>query len=168
MKKPTIGHTVLSDMKCLNCQSILSCASSIDHDEAPHKGAITICVECQHVMAFDEQLQFRELNDEEIIDMAGDEVLLKAMKAAELIKLETDIKKEVVPKLDKLLKTIKIETKRVEATDGSLGWLARDITNQDSEIGCGESEDDAVRDLMIEIFERLIREAHKHLKRNRS
>jgi hypothetical protein len=47
----------------------------------PRPGSITICFDCGHVMAFDERLRFRELNDKEIYDLAGECKMLRLQEA---------------------------------------------------------------------------------------
>jgi hypothetical protein len=43
-------------------------------------GCITICFSCGHVMVFDDNLKFRELTDEEVIEVAGDPRLIEFSK----------------------------------------------------------------------------------------
>jgi hypothetical protein len=52
---------------CLGCGHMCDLASQITDSGAvkearPTPGAITICIRCGHVMAFDEALRFRELS----------------------------------------------------------------------------------------------------------
>jgi hypothetical protein len=71
---------------CLNCGKILDGATAIDEEGAvrPTPGAITVCMYCGHLMAFDERLHFRELTDAEIIEIAGDERLIAINRARTL------------------------------------------------------------------------------------
>jgi hypothetical protein len=46
----------------------------------PSANDFTVCFYCGHVMAFTAKLKFRELNDEEIKELAGDERILKAQR----------------------------------------------------------------------------------------
>jgi hypothetical protein len=57
---------------CLDCGTVLDGATITDsEDVAPHPGAISICFYCGHIQAFGDDLRFRPLTDEEIIDIAG-------------------------------------------------------------------------------------------------
>lgn len=66
---------------CLDCGKVLDAAFGVGHRSKPHPGGITICMDCGHVQVFDGQLKFRALTDQEIIDIAGDEVILITQKA---------------------------------------------------------------------------------------
>jgi hypothetical protein len=65
---------------CLSCGKILDAANGVGHKNKMRAGAITICIACGHLMAWNGQA-FRELNDEEIVDVAGDERLIAIQKA---------------------------------------------------------------------------------------
>jgi hypothetical protein len=71
---------------CLNCGKVLDGATAIDQEGEirPTPGSITVCMYCGHLMAFDEQLHFRALTDEEIINIAGDERLIAINRARTL------------------------------------------------------------------------------------
>jgi hypothetical protein len=66
---------------CLNCLEPLDAATGILHDHAPTPGAITICFRCGHIMAFDDDLSFRQLTDQEMHDVAGDPRILAVQHA---------------------------------------------------------------------------------------
>jgi hypothetical protein len=55
---------------------LIDAATSVDHKELPKEGAIAICMICSHIMAYDDKVQFRELNDEEILNVAGDREII--------------------------------------------------------------------------------------------
>jgi hypothetical protein len=61
---------------CLFCKKVLDGASAVDADCKPSPGDFTICIYCGHVMAFADDLSFRELNGEEIKAIAGDKRVL--------------------------------------------------------------------------------------------
>lgn len=65
------GTAVLKPQPCLGCGAMLDRASPMDEGKKPHAGAITVCWTCGHVQAFDSDLNFRPLSDEETIDIAG-------------------------------------------------------------------------------------------------
>lgn len=52
---------------CLRCGALLDAATNaqLGNDSQPHEGAISICRECGHLMAFTADSRFRELTDEE-------------------------------------------------------------------------------------------------------
>jgi hypothetical protein len=66
---------------CLNCGQTLDGSTAVGEDAAPAPGDITICIHCGHLMAFDHNLHFRELSDEEVREMAGDGRLLAVQRA---------------------------------------------------------------------------------------
>lgn len=67
-----IGRSIKLDHNpCLNCEAPLDAAKVIGNDEKPKPGDITVCAYCGHIMAFDGQLKFRQLNHDEILDVAG-------------------------------------------------------------------------------------------------
>ena len=72
----------LQPCACLNCGKKLD--SAYNHEHKPGPGDITICTYCHHIMVFDDNLNFRELNDEEIVDLAGDKELLAGMKIVDM------------------------------------------------------------------------------------
>jgi hypothetical protein len=58
---------------CLGCGAILDAATLSDSGEdiAPYPGAVSLCWKCGHVQIFAEDMTFRELTDDEIIEIAG-------------------------------------------------------------------------------------------------
>ena len=76
-KKPEFQTTRLSTgCNCLNCGILIDAATSVNHKHTPYPGAIAICMICSHIMAYDERIHLRELNDEEILLIAGDKDIL--------------------------------------------------------------------------------------------
>lgn len=69
---------------CLNCGEDINAATSAGHLRSPHEGGIAICFYCFHVMAFDAQLKFRELTDEEVILVSKNETFLRIMEGKEI------------------------------------------------------------------------------------
>jgi DNA-directed RNA polymerase subunit N (RpoN/RPB10) len=77
----SIGETQrTAPCPCLNCGKLLDSATGINDANAVAPGCITICFSCGHVMAFDDNLMFRELTDEEVIEVAGDPRLVEFSK----------------------------------------------------------------------------------------
>lgn len=56
----------------------------VNGDERPTPGDITVCIYCGHIMAFADDLSFRELTGEEIHDIAGDERILDIQRARQM------------------------------------------------------------------------------------
>jgi hypothetical protein len=67
--------------QCLHCGETLDGATSIDMDDAPDPGDITVCLLCGHIMAFADDMTLREPTDAEAKDAAGDPRIL-AIQAA--------------------------------------------------------------------------------------
>jgi hypothetical protein len=64
--------------RCSRCRATLSACEMFDGDDKPKAGSITICLDCGHTMIFDSDLSLRELNDQELYELAGDPVFVKA------------------------------------------------------------------------------------------
>jgi len=69
---------------CLACGNVLDRASEIKQDVAtelegnpPTPDEYTICFNCGHIMAFDEELHFRELTEKEIFEVASNSEIQK-------------------------------------------------------------------------------------------
>ena len=69
---------VLPAAACLDCGTSLDGASGLGHDRKPKPGDVTICFTCGHIMAFAKDLTFRPLTDAEMIEIAGNPVIVKA------------------------------------------------------------------------------------------
>ena len=67
---------------CLGCGKILDAGAGVGHRKKPHPGAISICLACGHIQAYGAGLKLRELNDEEILAIAGDKKILTIVRAA--------------------------------------------------------------------------------------
>ena len=52
----------------------------------PKPGDITLCIYCGHIMAFADDMGFRELTGEEMHAIAGDERILKIQRARKALK----------------------------------------------------------------------------------
>ena len=77
--------TRFPEMGCLRCGALMDAASHLTDDDAtPEPGDVTICLYCGMLMAFSEDLTFRELTEEEITKVPLDEVsrFQRARKAA--------------------------------------------------------------------------------------
>lgn len=67
--------------KCLNCGYQLNAATCTDGHSSPEPGDVTVCIECVHIMAFDNDLSLRQLTDDEMIQIAGDSRLIRLVNA---------------------------------------------------------------------------------------
>lgn len=68
---------------CLACGYVcdaVTCATR-GNDVIPDEGCLTICLRCGHLMAFDAELQLRDLTDEEMYKIAGRKDLIAVQKA---------------------------------------------------------------------------------------
>ena len=66
---------------CLNCGALNDSASRLEDDREPHPGDVAICFDCHHLMVFADDMTMRNPNDTEIVEMAGDEDLVRHMRA---------------------------------------------------------------------------------------
>lgn len=57
---------------CLGCGKALDRATPVNDASLPAPGCITVCFTCGHIMAFADDMTFRELTDEEVVEVAGD------------------------------------------------------------------------------------------------
>lgn len=73
--------TRVPESSCPNCGKQLNAAMSTEGDHKPSPGDITICMDCRHLCAFAEDMNLRELMDDEVVAVAGDQRILRAMKA---------------------------------------------------------------------------------------
>jgi hypothetical protein len=73
--------TRVPESSCPNCGKRLDSAVSTEGDHKPSPGDITICMDCRHLCIFAEDMGLRELTDDEVVAIAGDKRVLRAMKA---------------------------------------------------------------------------------------
>ncbi len=83
-----LGESVRTPVQlCLSCGKTLDAAACIDSVNgeaiAPDPGTITVCIDCGHVMIFDDDLRLREPTDEEREQIASDERLRAMLDARE-------------------------------------------------------------------------------------
>jgi hypothetical protein len=86
-----IGRTVrYVGSPCLSCGRMLDAATGVGHKNKPRPGSISICLTCGHIQAYGAEMKFRDLNDEEIKGIAGNEKILLIQKAAGLAREYAD------------------------------------------------------------------------------
>ena len=67
---------------CVECGKPLDAAVfTADDKVVPRPGDISMCFYCGHLTAFTDDMRRRELNTEEIRDIAGDPILLQLQRA---------------------------------------------------------------------------------------
>lgn len=77
-------HTTRTPLShCLDCGMIVSAGAPSDINapdyRPPQPGDLAICIECAHVMAYDEDLKVRALTDDEVVEVAGDPDMVEAV-----------------------------------------------------------------------------------------
>jgi len=86
----------LSESACTACGHSLDGAAAAmteeDTRESPQPGDALVCVYCGHIMAFSENLTMRDLTDEEMVQIAGDPVLLEVQRMSAAFRKEKDRK----------------------------------------------------------------------------
>lgn len=77
-----MSDTRLPESKCTACGYLTDTATCPSDDNAvPEEGAITVCIRCGHMMAYDAELRLRDLTDEEMHEVAGNEDILRIQEA---------------------------------------------------------------------------------------
>jgi hypothetical protein len=72
-------------MRCFGCDRVLDAASNTIGESMPKPGNITVCLDCGHIMVFGDNLQLRNPNDQEILEIAGDKDLLLVQQARDWV-----------------------------------------------------------------------------------
>lgn len=78
-KNKEVVTTAVPLSHCCACGKELDYATNIE-GQSPSAGAYTICLDCGHLMMFDETLRLRNLTDQEMINIAGSPELLELQK----------------------------------------------------------------------------------------
>lgn len=73
--------SVVPEDFCSHCGKRFDRATDPLYDKTPTPGAITICIDCGHVMAFAVDMHLRELTDEEMVDIAGNSEIRRIQAA---------------------------------------------------------------------------------------
>jgi hypothetical protein len=68
------------ETRCLNCGKLIDGATPVGGGRAPQEGDISICLDCHHLMIYDANMRVRALTDEEVVEIAGEPEVLRAMK----------------------------------------------------------------------------------------
>lgn len=74
------SHKVKSN-SCLGCGHHMDMAAQVAGDEKPRPGDVTLCIRCGHVMIFDADLSFRNMNEAEQREIEQDPQVQKVILA---------------------------------------------------------------------------------------
>jgi hypothetical protein len=74
-----ITDTKVPPSPCCNCGKIQGAAANID-GHYPHAGAYSLCLDCGHIMVFDDALRLRNPTEQEMSKIAGDRNLIEMQK----------------------------------------------------------------------------------------
>ena len=66
--------------RCVNCRKRMDGATPTQGGRAPEPNDVAVCAYCGHIQAYGEDMKFRELNDAEILECAGDPDILLAQE----------------------------------------------------------------------------------------
>ena len=70
----------MKSSRCASCGIELDAARSLEvKTHGPRPGDISICIYCSYIMVYADDLALRELTDKEMIEIAGEPELLKAV-----------------------------------------------------------------------------------------
>jgi hypothetical protein len=72
----------IPDLKCLECGKEMDVAMPTGGGRRPEPNDVAVCAYCGCLQAYGDDMKFRELNDAEILECAGDEDILLAQAFA--------------------------------------------------------------------------------------
>lgn len=78
-------HYGIPKNACLHCGRALDGAICMNAEKVPISGDITVCFYCGEIMVFAEDLHLRKPTDAEIIEIAGNPMILAIQKARQII-----------------------------------------------------------------------------------
>jgi len=76
----------ISASACLACHRLLDAATSIEDNDRPKPGDVTVCWDCGHIMFFADDLSLRNPTDQEMYYIAGDKRILAVQRLRRLKK----------------------------------------------------------------------------------
>jgi hypothetical protein len=82
---------------CPNCKEQLNSASSLETEEGPSPGDMTMCLYCGHLMIFAPDFSFRALTQDEMHEIAGDPRVIQIMKFRAAFMKERERRNETTP-----------------------------------------------------------------------
>ena len=77
---------------CVKCGALNDRAARLEDDCVPKPGDVTICFRCHHLMVFADDMTTRNPTDEEIVAIAGDEDVIRHLRALGRYKEEANAK----------------------------------------------------------------------------
>lgn len=75
-------HFIGGTGRCLSCGAEMTAATNVNGNDMPEVGDATVCLYCGHLMIFALGLALRQPTDQEIVELAGNANLLKAMRVS--------------------------------------------------------------------------------------
>lgn len=72
MTKDRRGQFHMPDARCLGCGKLVDGATNMLGPSSPDAGDVTICIYCGRLMAFKDDLTFRELTGAEMMEVMQD------------------------------------------------------------------------------------------------
>lgn len=81
-KRRVLRDYRMAPTNCVNCGKELDAAASVDTGEVrpPRPGDLTVCMDCRHLMVFGDDMKFRNPTEKEMIEIAGNQEMVTAMK----------------------------------------------------------------------------------------
>ena len=77
---PDVKDHAVPPSPCTNCGKVHNAAGESPFLAGkPRSGDISICIDCSHIMAFDDNLMLRDLTEEEVVECAGEPEILWVM-----------------------------------------------------------------------------------------
>jgi len=72
----------IPNTRCVACKKLMDAATPTGGGRGPQPNDIAVCAYCGHIQAYGDDMKFRELNDAEIVECAGDPDILLAQAFA--------------------------------------------------------------------------------------
>ena len=75
-------------IECMGCGKGLDAVSAVDSNNRPSPGDFSMCIYCGHVMIYCDDGTLRKPTESELVDIAGDELLIEMRRVCYDIKPE--------------------------------------------------------------------------------
>jgi hypothetical protein len=63
--------TEMPEVSCPYCEAVQCIASSVNNEEVPDRGSISICADCGEISIFNDFLRLRRILPEELVELQG-------------------------------------------------------------------------------------------------
>lgn len=73
-------------MKCPSCGDEITASTGVNGATLPKPGDITVCFNCGHVAAYADDLTIRALNDAEMVEIAGNPLLVDMQRMIGIVR----------------------------------------------------------------------------------